>query len=100
MITMIEYKDVPEEYDFSSEFNTWILAFCPDLDSWFATNHRFFFYEYPMEFPNERAAIDYFKRNPNVFLSLENNMGVYRPGCYEGGVWLDNTKELVRVELR
>ena len=53
-----------------------------------------------MEFPNERAAIDYFKRNPNVFLILENNMGVYRPDFYEGGVWLDNTKELVRVELR
>ena len=96
---MIEYKDVPEEYDFCSEFDTWILAFCPDLDSWFATNRRFFFYEYPMEFPNERAAIGYFKRNPNVFLNLENNMGVYRPDFNEGGVWLDNTEELVKVEL-
>ena len=97
---MIEYKDVPKEYDFCSEFDTWILAFCPDSDSWFATNRRFFFYEYPMEFPNEKAAISYFKCNPNVFLILENTMGVYRPDFYEGGVWLDNTKELVRVELR
>ena len=24
---MIEYKDVPKEYDFCSEFDTWILAF-------------------------------------------------------------------------
>ena len=96
---MIEYKDVPEGYDFSSEFDTWILAFCPDSDSWFATNRRFFFYEYSMEFPNEKAAIDYFKRNPNEFLNLENNIGVYRPCFNKGGVWLDNTKELVRVEL-
>lgn len=96
---MIEYKDVPKEYDFCSEFDTWILAFCPDSDSWFATNRRFFFYEYPMEFPNERAAISYFKCNPNVFLNLENNMDIYRPCFNKGGVWLDNTKELVRVEL-
>lgn len=96
---MIKYKDVPEEYDFCSEFDTWILAFCPDSDSWFATNRRFFFYEYPMEFPNEKAAIDYFKRNPNEFLDLENNIGVYRPCFNKGRVQLDNTKELVRVEL-
>ena len=96
---MIEYKDVPEEYDFCSEFDTWILAFCLDSDSWFATNRRFFFYEYPMEFPNEKAAIDYFKRNPNEFLNLENNIGVYRPCFNKSGVWLDNTKELVRVEV-
>ena len=96
---MIEYKDVPKEYDFCSEFDTWILAFCPDSDSWFATNRRFFFYEYPMEFPNEKAAIDYFKCNPNEFLDLENNIGVYRPYFNKDGVWLDNTKELVKVEL-
>ena len=96
---MIEYKDVPKEYDFCSEFDTWILAFCPESDSWFATNRRFFFYEYPMEFPNEKAAISYFKCNPNVFLNLENNTSIYRPCFTTDGVWLDNTKELVRVEL-
>ena len=96
---MIEYKDVPEEYDFCSEFDTWILAFCPDSDSWFATNRRFFFYEYPMEFPNEQAAIDYFKHNPNEFLDLENNIGVYRPCFNKCGIWLDNTKELIKVEV-
>lgn len=50
-----------------------------------------------MDFPNEKAAIDYFKRNPDVFLKIEENMEVYRPSFYSGGVWLENTKELVKT---
>lgn len=96
---MIEYKDVPEEYDFGSEFDTWILAFCPDEDDWFATNKRFFFYEYPMEFSDEAEAIDYFVKNPKIFYDIEMKMKIYRPSCNEGGVWLDNIKELIKVEL-
>lgn len=96
---MIEYKDVPDGYSFSSEFDTWILAFCPDLDSWFATNKRFFFYEYPIEFSGEAEAIDYFVKNPKIFYDIEMKMEIYRPYFNEGGVWLDNTKELVKVEL-
>ena len=97
---MVEYKEIPEEYDFNTEFDTWILAFCPDLDEWFATNKRFFFYEYPIEFPDEAAAIEYFKNNPKTFYDLEIEMDVYRPHFYEGGVWLSNTRELVAVECQ
>lgn len=43
----IEYKTVPQKYDFSSEFPTFIIAYCPDYDEWFCTNTRFYFYEYP-----------------------------------------------------
>lgn len=91
------YEALPNGIDFSTEFPTYILAFCPDTDSWFATNQRFFYYEYPMDFPNEKAAIDYFKMNPDVFLKIEENMEVYRPSFYSGGVWLENTKELVKT---
>lgn len=91
------YKEVPEGYSFSSEFNTWILAFCPDSDSWFATNQRFFYYEYPMDFPNEEAAVGYFKRNPEVFLKLEESMKINRPSFNLGGVYLENIKELVKI---
>lgn len=94
---IVTYEDLPDGMDFSTEFPTYILAFCPDTDSWFATNQRFFYYEYPMDFPNEEAAIGYFKRHPDVFLKLEESMGVYRPSFFNGGVWLDNTRELVAV---
>ena len=91
------YETLPNNVDFSTEFPTYILAFCPDLDSWFVTNQRFFYYEYPMDFSNEKAAIDYFKRNPDVFLKIEESIGVYRPSFYDGGVWLENTGELVTI---
>lgn len=95
---MIEYKEIQNGYNPDSEFDTWILAFCPDSDSWFATNHRFFFYEYPMDFPNEEAAIGYFKRHPDVFITLEKDMNIHRPYFNEGGVWLENTNELVKIK--
>lgn len=91
------YEDLPDGANFSDKFQTFILAFCPDTDSWFATNLRYFFYEYPMEFSNEEAAIAYFKRNPDVFMNLEKEMGSYRPNFHDGGVYLENTKELITV---
>lgn len=95
---MITYEKIPDEYDFSTEFPTYILGFCPDMNSWFATNQRFFFYEYPMDFPNEEAAIGYFKRNPEVFYNLEKEMITYRPSFYDGGVWLENTREFITIK--
>lgn len=94
---MTVYEELPDGVNFDTKFPTYILAFCLDTDSWFVTNERAFFYEYPMDFPNEEAAIAYFKRNPNVFMGLEKSMMTYRPSFREGGVYLENTKELVMV---
>ena len=73
------------------------MAFCPDTDSWFATNQRFFYYEYQKEFKSESEAIEYFKNNPNIFLEQEERMKVYRPTFY---VYLNNTKELIKVSMK
>ena len=95
---MITYESIPDGYEFSTEFPTYILGFCPDMDSWFATNQRFFFYEYPIDFPNEKSAIEYFRKNPKVFYNLEKEMGICRPSFYDDGVWLENTKELIMIK--
>lgn len=47
---------------------------------------------------NEEAAIGYFKRNPEVFYNLEKEMNIYRPSFNDGGVWLENTKELIMIK--
>ena len=94
---VVVYEELPEGRNFSDTFPTYILAFCPDTDSWFATNERYFFYEYPIDFPNEEAAIGYFKRNPEVFLKIEKEMNIYRPKFNSGGVYLENIKQLVSV---
>ena len=96
---MVDFVEIPHEYNFSSVFDTFILAFCPDTDSWFATNQRFFFYEYPKEFPSEDLAIKFFKENPNIFLDLENKMNINRPSFNNGGVWLGNTKDFITIKV-
>lgn len=91
------YKTVPDEYDFSTEFPTWIIAFCPDLDTWFVTNKRFFYYEYGKEFDSEQDGIEFFRNNAKIFFDIETKMNVYKPSFYECGVWLENINELIEV---
>lgn len=91
------YEKVPDGYSFSTEFETYIIAFCPDSDEWFVTNKRFFYYEFPMEFRTEEDGISYFRKHASTFYQLEIDMEAYRPSFYEGVVFLSNTNELIRV---
>ena len=91
------YAAVPDGYDFSTQFSTYIIAFCPDLCCWFVTNQRFFYFEYEKEFETEQEGIEYFRRNLSIFYGLEIGMGFPRPSFYTGGVWLDNTHELIMI---
>ena len=92
------YVELPEGYDFTTQFPTYVIAFCPDVDCWFVTNQRFFYFEYDKEFETEQDGIEYFKQNPSIFYDLELEMGFPRPHFYAGGVWLDNTHELIPLE--
>lgn len=92
---MSAYVAVPEEYDFSTRFPTYIIAFCPDLDCWFVTNQRFFYYEYDREFSTEEEGITFFRENWKTFYDLEILMEAHRPSFRKDGVWLDNTCELI-----
>lgn len=91
------YEIVPDGYDFSTKFDTYIIAFCPDTDEWFVTNERFFYYEFPMEFKTEEDGISYFRKHASTFYQLEIDMVAYRPRFHEGVVFLSNTNELIRV---
>ena len=63
------HVNIPEEYDFNTEFSTWIIAYCVDTNSWFCTNKRFFYYEYPYEFQCENDAVNYFINHICVYYS-------------------------------
>jgi hypothetical protein len=65
---------IPDEYDFSTVFPTWIIAYCPDTNSWFCTNKRFFYYEHPDEFQCEKDAIRYFENHIDIFVGLTQQM--------------------------
>ena len=85
----MSYKTIPEEYDFTTEFPTWIIAYCIDTNSWFCTNQRFFYYEYPKEFECENDAIEYFRNHIPEFSALTREM---YPGR-NTDVFLENTRE-------
>ena len=93
---MIEYKKIPEEYELNHKFDTWILAFCPDTLDWFATNERFFFYEYNKEFNSEQEAIDYFLDNTIEFYKIEEQiMKILK--FAQNKLWLSNLER--KIEL-
>jgi hypothetical protein len=75
------------EVDFNEEFPTWILAYCVDTNSWFCTNKRFFYYEYPVEFDSEEAGIEYFKSHVTEFFKLSREM---YPGKI-GSIYFENS---------
>ena len=59
------------EDSFSKTFPTWIIAFCPDTDSFFVTNQRYFFWEYDKEFETEEDGIKYFIDHLEEFLKVD-----------------------------
>ena len=66
------YCEVKES--FNKKYATWIIAYCPDNNSWFTTNERNFYYEYPDEFQCENDARNYFRRNIKDFVNIQNPM--------------------------
>ena len=91
------FGEFVEVKNFDTEFPTWIIAFCPDSGGWFVTNQRFFYYEYDKEFETEEEGIKFFKNNPRIFYDEEIRMGTYKPSFYKDGVWLDNTREFIKI---
>lgn len=79
---------------FMDTFPTWIIAYCPDLDSFFASNQRFFFWESDIEFRSEEDAVDYFRNHVHEFAKVrEEILGeVCGYSLYED-LYLENTKE-------
>ena len=88
------YVSLPDGMDFSTEFDTFIIAFCPDGCEWFVTNKRFFYFEYDKEFATENEAIEYFRAHFNEFYEIEMRICEYRPSFASGKVWLSNTDEV------
>ena len=90
---IIEYVEVNEP--FNTKYPTWIIAFCPDTDSFFVVNERHFFWEYENDFETEQEAINFFVKNPNVFIDIENKImsQMYVNDWDVDKVFLENTNK-------
>lgn len=67
---MVEYVEFNEPI--STKYPTWIIGYCPDTDSFFATNQRHFFWETEKDFASEKEAIKHFESNIGYFLDIKN----------------------------
>lgn len=97
---MITYEAVPDGYTFSSTFDTYILGYCPDTLSWFATNQRFFYFEYDKEFSTKEEAEKYFREHAKEFYEIELKITDYRPSFADKTIYLDiSAKEREQVTV-
>ena len=86
-ISIDEYGYLEIEDSFNKEYPTWIIAYCPDLNSFFVTNQRHFFWESEEEFDSEEAGIYYFEHQTQRFMNVANQM------VYTERIWLENTQK-------
>ena len=54
--------------------DTWIIAFCPNTDSFFVTNERAFYWEFEEEFESEEAGIYFFEHQIQYFIDVEEKL--------------------------
>lgn len=88
------YQELKGNENFSDKYATWVIAYCLDTDSFFATNQRHFFWEYNDEFQCENDAINYFRNHLNEFRNARkeilSNCGGW---SIDKDLFLENTKE-------
>ena len=91
----VDYMEIEEPFD--TKHPTWIIAFCPDTDSFFVTNERHFFWESEEEFASEEAGIYYFEHQVQHYINIEKEiMGQMMFGDKYSDinmVWLENTQK-------
>lgn len=88
------------DVNMNKHYGTWIIAFCPDSDSFFVTDQRFFFWESKDVFRTKDAAIKYFEDNLSYFIDIKNEIMSkciyeWKP---ENFVWFDNTCKKYELE--
>lgn len=88
------YMEIPNNKNFSDKYPTWIIAYCPDTDSFFVTNERYVFWEYEKQFGFEREGIDYFREHIDEFKNIRSQIAEDIGGISKDGVlYLENTEE-------
>ena len=91
----MSFKEIKEPLN--TKHPTWIIAFCPDTDSFFVTNERHFFWESEEVFDSEEAGICYFEHQVQHYINIEKEiMGQMMFGDKFSDinmVWLENTQK-------
>lgn len=88
------FKELKDTEDFSKTYSTWIIAYCLDSNSFFATNQRYFFWEHEREFECKNDAVNYFREHLKEFYEIRNEILSSTGGWnVNSELYLENTKE-------
>jgi len=60
--------------NFSEEFPTYVIGYCPDTNSWFITKQRYWFFQFDNEFNTYNEALDFFNDNQEMILNKQNEI--------------------------
>ena len=81
------YVSLPDGANFNDEFDTYIIAFCPDTDTFFITNQIYFYWESDKEFNTYNEAYNYFISHLTYFRDIRNKCG---DPFWRDTVWLED----------
>lgn len=93
----IEYIEVNES--FSTEYQTYIIGYCPDIDEFFVTNQRHFFWETENEFTSEEDGVEYFESHIEYFVGVKNEILslIFENKANYNDAYLENTRKRYTV---
>ena len=60
--------------NFSEEFPTYVIGYCPDTNSWFITKQRYWFFQFDEEFATYDEALNFFNNNKEMILDKQNEI--------------------------
>lgn len=87
------YNKVPEGYDFSTEFDIYVIAYCIDSNTWFVTNQRFWYFQFDNEFQTEKEGIEFFESNLSMIFKKQKELCFWK----DKDIYLENTSKLYSV---
>lgn len=80
------YNEIPKEYDFDTEFTTYVIAYCIDSNTWFVTNQRFWYFQFDNEFETEEEGIKFFESNLPMISKQQEELCFWR----DRSIYLEN----------
>ena len=60
--------------NFNEEFPTYVIGYCPDINSWFITKQRYWAFQFNEEFNCYDEALNFFNNNQEMILNKQNEI--------------------------
>jgi hypothetical protein len=84
---------VTVDEDFSTIYDTYVVAYCPDTNSWFITNERHWYFQFENEFASWDDGYLWFSNNLGLVIDTQNEMLQSNNQKLKDCAWLDKEED-------